>query len=926
MAIKAPSELFLDWLAQRPRDARVAVVVDPDRFLTDANLLGKAGLVDAAGRDWQLAVFRGDDLGFRLAFRTAASRGRTAIVLTRGADTDAPIDVTFVADILAKNEAGPPLDLSALAVFRGIAPKINCPARELRRFRHDLLARLDQAQEAAEKLVQRWGRPDSWGRGQVAAMVLLAYHPEAVLSDIWPDETGPAEFLAHVVRLLVAMPQLRPRLALVRQVIREAAREQVRELLFWANAEPQELAAYLVVRDLAAHAKLQNPATQLAGLQIFSPDLSLDAMEPYALGVIELLKRQDRLWGTVGQSADAFLTPRRAAKVAGLLPPASGPGDDPSSLVGMEIPAVLRQHVVSALGGFFASPSLAALAWAPSLMNHPLLTDKATLTDRARQCRAGMRVLLGLHAIEQRLAASVPKVQHADALLDWYVRQEHHLLELDVSRVAHALAELDDDTVTGPGMHYLFGGDEQWPSPGSLKGRIVARLEQLNHVLADFVRQDPEGFAQGARSLRGFLRETIPVDQIAADTLPGRVWVLIFDGMRLDTWETVVRPILAESFEVDGAPYFCLLPSYTSVARTGLLAGGDPSEWKGFKGKFSTDEAQLFAVNMGLTAQEMKAKLRFVTGADTTKARKKMGFVDSNAPLLNVLIYPISDEDAHAFEGDLASFNHRIRANIVGDKQEGIRGLLDDLLKRLGPDDMAVLASDHGFTELLQGDAVTVAEAEATRAGKSLECVGWRYVEGFAPSAMPEAVEVPGVTERVWMAVGRRWFIREGTKVAPRYSHGGLSLAEAVVPGAVLRRVTAKIARVELLDMPTVLTLREDAEASIEFTVRNSGNVEVEYEVRVVDNLGNELGGKRGRLAQATSVTSTASVLARYRETVTREPDPTGTVTGVIVRLRHTNLDGNWQDAPDGIVTIPVKVAPKTVKFDTEALKGFDDV
>jgi hypothetical protein len=70
----------------------------------------------------------------------------------------------------------------------------------------------------------------------------------------------------------------------------------------------------------------------------------------------------------------------------------------------------------------------------------------------------------------------------------------------------------------------------------------------------------------------------------------------------------------------------------------------------------------------------------------------------------------------------------------------------------------------------------------------------------------------------------------------------------------------------------------------------------------------------------------TASVLARYRNTPAREFDPTGTVSAVTLRLRHTNLDGTWRDALDGLASIPVKIKPKAVKFDTNALKGFDDV
>ena len=922
----SPSELFYEWLGKRPGDARVAVAIDSDRFLADARVLDRPTVVDPAGRAWQLVVFRGDDLAFRLRFRQVSKDGRVVIVLTRGADASEPIDVSYVADILARNEAGEPLDLSVPAFFRRITPKINCPVLELRRFKNDLLTRLEYAQDAAEKLIQRWGKPDSWGRGHVAAMVLLAYHPELGLDDIWTDETEPAEFLAHAVRLLVGMPQLDNHREVVQQVIREAAREQVIDLLFWTEAEPEELAGYLVLRELAGQVNLQNPSTQLAGLQMFSSDLPLVEMEKLAPKVIAVLKKS-RVWSAIGQRAEVFLTLARTTKVLGLLPPVTGSEKDADFLLAQTTPAILRQHLRSALDSFFIKPSTQGLNWVQGLDKHPLLGDADTATEQAQQCRAGLRLLLILQNVEAKLQASPQRFPHADALLDWYVQHGQHLLELEVSKAAHYLAEFDDDDLNRRGQQYLFGTYEQRPAPESLKGRVVERLEQLDHTLAGFVSPDPEKFCRGARNTRGLLRARIDVKQIAADTLPGKVWVLVFDGMRLDTWEEVVRPLLAAYFQVDDQPCFCVVPSYTEIARTGLLAGGVPSEWKGFRGAFSQDEEQLFAMNMGLTSQEAKTKLRFVTGADTTKARKRLGFADRDAPMLNVLIYPISDEEAHDFGGDLASLNHVIRTKMLGDKSLGVRGVIDDLLKRIGMDDLVVLSSDHGFKELLQGDAVTVAEIEAKKEDRTMEeTIRWRYVKGFAPNAMPDAVKVSTGKEDVWMAVGRRWFQREGTKTIPRYSHGGLSLAEVIVPGVVLHRVAAKTVRAELLDLPTVLHADEDAVVDLPFSVRNTGNCDIEFEVQVVSNLGQELFQNQGRLAPGTSAKLTASVLARYRETPAREPDPTGTVSAVTLRLRHTDLNGIWHDALDGRTSIPVKIKAKAVKFDTDALKGFDDV
>jgi len=634
------------------------------------------------------------------------------IVLTRGAGSNAPIDVSHVADILARNEAGEPLDLSVPAFFRRITPKINCPVAELRRFKNDLLGRLDFAQDAADKLIQRWGKPDSWGRGQVAAMVLLAYHPEHGLDDIWTDEIEPAEFLAHAIRLLVRSPELSAHREVIQQIIHEAAREQVEDLLFWTETAPEELAGYLVLRDLAGQVKLQNPSTQLAGLQLFPPDLRLADMEKLAPKIIAVLKKGG-MWSAIEQRAEVFLTPPRAGKVLTLLAPVTGSDTDAEFLLAQTTPAILRQYLRSALDGFFAKPSVQALAWVSGLEKHPLLVDTDASTERARQCRAGLRLLLALQRVEAGLAVPQPKFSHADALLDWYVQNGQHLLELEVSQAAHYLAEFDDDDLIQRGQRYLFGTDEQRPTPESLKGRVVERMEQLDTALAGFVRPDPEKFCRGARNVRGLLRSKIDVKQITADTLPGRVWVLIFDGMRLDTWERVVRPLLAVDFKVDDQPCYCVLPSYTEIARTGLLAGGVPSEWKGFKGTFSQDESQLFAVNMGLTAPEAKTKFRYVTGADTTKARKKLGFADKDAPLLNVLIYPVSDEEAHGFEGDLASMNNVIRTKMLGDKSAGIRGILDDLFGR---------CEDHGgHAGRLDGPGQALVYAGGHEAGPALQ-------------------------------------------------------------------------------------------------------------------------------------------------------------------------------------------------------------
>jgi hypothetical protein len=327
----------------------------------------------------------------------------------------------------------------------------------------------------------------------------------------------------------------------------------------------------------------------------------------------------------------------------------------------------------------------------------------------------------------------------------------------------------------------------------------------------------------------------------------------------------------AEHFAIADQPCFCVLPSYTQVARTSLFAGCLPGEWRGYAGRPTRNEATLVAHNLGLTQQEVKTRLRFVTEADTARARMMMEFADPDAQDVNVLIYPISDE-CHEFRGDLTAFNNKIRTALLGDRAQGVRGILDDLLRRIRPDDTVLVTSDHGFIELLSPDAILVMQTEAARADRTLqEDVRFRYVKGFHPDGAGDAIEVPGSPDAYWVAVGRRWFRREGSRNAPRYEHGGLSLAEMVIPGAVLKRVTEKEARAAIMHLAAgVLIVEKGEQAELSLTVENVGNVLVEFELRVQTNLGEELLLYRGKLVPRASYPTRLAVLGTYRQTAAR--------------------------------------------------------
>lgn len=922
----SPTELFFAWLSERPAAARMAVAVDGDRLLADAGLLGKERLTDSAGRDWRVVVFRGDDVAFRRAHRHARADKHVLVILARGMSADSRINVSYLTDILALNEGGPPLDLSVPAVFRQLCPKINFPVPELRRFKDRLLDRLPDVPIAAKKIIERWGRPDDWGRGQVAALVLLVHHPDWSLTDIWPDELDPAAAIAHALRVLWSVQSDSPDLPIVREMLHEAALPQVKDHFFWIDRTAEEIAAYLLIRKFADDAKLQNPVVQLTGLQVFPIDLPLDKLEPLALKIVAHLRPDDAAWRILERNAEEFITPRCSERLGSLI--SNHPQQTDAAV--LSSPALLLPYLRRRMSEFFANPVANGLAWAAQFESNPAVqADVADLSERRQQCRALVRLAGRIHQIESRLAETVPQFSHAEQMLDWYVHSGHHILELEAARSLHDWHECDDEKLRDAAGHYLIGGDDELaPASGSLVQRVRQRLDELDVTLSKFIASAPEKFASGPRSFVSFIKEELGNDlqAILTGDSDRRVWVLIFDGMRFDTWSSVIQPLLGEHFQISGSPRFCTLPSYTLYARRSVLAGSPPASWVAGRNPKSRSELQLFADNLGLAKHEIKDKLRLVTDADTTNARAAMTFQDKNAKPLNILIYPISDE-CHDYRGDLAAFNLKIRQDILGDRNTGIRGILDDLLRRVKQGDIILATSDHGFVELAPDMSITVPDQETESHQVAVkDTVHYRYAKHFTPTQLPATVKVDVANEPHSLCVGRTWLKREGVGIVSRYSHGGVSFSELVVPAVRLERVTEKRTCVELSNLPSVIAVDEDQEVEVTFTVRNQGNASAEFDVTVRSNLDQLLLEQHGSLPPACSRALKIRVVGAYRTRIDGETDPKGTLSAIGIRLKHTDQAGNWRDAVDGSINVPVKVHARKTKLTTDALAIFDEI
>ena len=275
--------------------------------------------------------------------------------------------------------------------------------------------------------------------------------------------------------------------------------------------------------------------------------------------------------------------------------------------------------------------------------------------------------------------------------------------------------------------------------------------------------------------------------------------------------------------------YLSLLPSWTPIARTGLLAGRPPTEWQGPDGRPTQDQGLLAARFFEIPAGERDAKLQFYSGMESDRTYRQLDR-DHRYPW-NVLIFNISDDGLHQERSDLVALNAKIKTQL-DDVMQTLSGLV-------GPGDTMVVSSDHGFVELENDDnGITIQEDErlARQATGEPDPVRFRYIVSMAhPKGF--VVEHRGLRDSPFtVAIGRRWFRRADSRnrAPDRYAHGGLSLAEMVVPGVSLRRIAEKRIELDILE-PSVrtLTVREDESLPLNIVVENRGNQSAEFALEV---------------------------------------------------------------------------------------------
>lgn len=927
---RTPIELLLRSLSARPQGTRCVLVLEPDHIVEWPH-----SITDTKGKVWDVVIYRGDDVVSRRAWEHVwRDKAAVCLVISRPLGDDALVDASSVADLVSRAE-GEVIDLSVMGFFKCLFPKVNPPPGALLEYKVQFVANVEGMLNAYPRFKERWGEPDSWGRGHLLTILILAQFPALNLEDVWCDEIDPVRFAAHACWLL-CHPLFEPAdLRIMSDIIWESSRARtVAAPCYWLRIPPEELdlfrtelSAFLVLRDLVSPDSspyLDALLKAKLNLQIVDPEV----VSTLAAGIIADLKRNSR-WKHIQDCAHEFLESGALCKVADLLAGSqtleqiASASDTPPSVQSF----ILRQAILDHCER--------SVPW-PSWIDKPkesAVVDRYNrnqpLTSSEALCAALMIAAGSLAKVERTLGVLVPQFANAEELLDWYVANGVHLLEFLVADGFAKLETANDPALQGAGFLFAMG------YPNGLRYRVRAFLNQLDLQLARIVAVDPIKFMYGARSAIRIIPTVLRRGKLPPSK---RIWILVMDGMRYDTWDAVVRPLLMQHFEVVGShdrPYFSLLPSKTDIARRGLLAANLGKDWRDYYQRPTKDERILAARALGVSKQDIDEKVIFVGDAQTTEARnQKLGYDPKSARDFNVLIYPVSDDLGHYLNDTLATLNYQIRQQVQ--TQQGRRGIVDDLRWRVNEGDFVLITSDHGFQELFPHECVRISRLDAVKSDADEDDVAYRSLK-FKPATTVKlgehitvewedlASDGKKVRSTYTLPVGGTWYQREKGRPT-RFAHGGLSLAEMTIPGVLLRRIVTKAARAELLDIPTEVVVEEDKSEVLEFEVVNTGNIDCTYELIVRTNLGERLFEQKHLLAAGKRDRVSCSVIGHYDVDPDRKVVEEATTSAIFLELSHTDVKGKMTRPAYGRETVRVTVRPKPTKIDTDALKVFDDL
>ena len=374
-----------------------------------------------------------------------------------------------------------------------------------------------------------------------------------------------------------------------------------------------------------------------------------------------------------------------------------------------------------------------------------------------------------------------------------------------------------------------------------LEKEVFQQIHELNGLFQEMVAKQYPGWLTKDSDLllsSQFIRRCL---KPYWDPKTEKAVVLVFDGMRYDIWDELLRPMLLEKMEIiQELPASAILPSETHVSRWAIAAGTEPDQF-GLTPRRAESDCLKEALGRELGYQVSVDTI----APDGTGTGETVRYRAGN---LDYYIFEFCDKELHKIEmKEYADGRREPSRPLALIYQQYLKNLIDTevmaIVRRMAPGTKVFITADHGFG-LVGQEWLGVNPDALNEPGDCayLNCLLSVPVSSadLHPkvrkniiSFTPEQLHYP--KKEMWTAktgaiVNKQYqavlfpkvgysFSRQGARYKPTaYSHGGISIQELLIPMVVLQ---VKAREDELLTLHLINGPKEAVEGEeVEFRMR----------------------------------------------------------------------------------------------------------
>ncbi|MDT4896819.1 MAG: hypothetical protein QOH25_1896 [Acidobacteriota bacterium] len=338
---------------------------------------------------------------------------------------------------------------------------------------------------------------------------------------------------------------------------------------------------------------------------------------------------------------------------------------------------------------------------------------------------------------------------------------------------------------------------------------VHAQIDEINRRFQELVATRYVSWLAGDGEVRltsQFLRRCVKPHW---DPQNEKAVVFIFDGMRYDVWDELLRPMLEDRLEIiEDLPASSLLPSETEVSRWALAAGTEPQD-------FWPRKAENVHLKEALSREfNYQGEVEVVDpeGSGTGET------VRYRAGNLEYYIFEFCDKELHGIQMKELSDGRKVpKRPLSYVYQQRLKNIIDTevmaIVRRLTPGTKVFVTADHGFGRVGR-EALWFNEADLNEKTDCSYLNCWLRVpltQASLPAKVldnviaftPEQLRLPKEETRTIKNTGNVFhkeykavlfpkvgysFSRQGAPFRPdAYTHGGISIQELMIPMIALR-------------------------------------------------------------------------------------------------------------------------------------------